>query len=54
MPRCKAPHIPDVMLDQLLSGMKASAAFNQGGLLELSCTRFPLTPICLRAHPKRS
>jgi putative transposase len=34
MPRRKAPHIPDVMLDQLLSGTKASAAFDQGGLLD--------------------
>lgn len=34
MPRRKASHIPDVMLDQLLSGTKASAAFDQGGLLD--------------------
>lgn len=34
MPRRKAPHIPDEMLDQLLSGTKASAAFEHGGLLD--------------------
>jgi len=34
MPRRKAPHIPDEMLDQLLSGTKASAAFDHGGLLD--------------------
>jgi len=34
MPRRKAPQIPDVMLDHLLSGTKASAAFEQGGLLD--------------------
>ena len=34
MPRRKAPHIPDVMLDQLLSGTKAAAAFDPGGLLD--------------------
>ena len=34
MPRRKAPQISDVMLDHLLSGTKASAAFEQGGLLD--------------------
>jgi len=34
MARRKEPQIPDVILDQLLSGTKASAASNQGGLLE--------------------
>ena len=34
MARRKAPHIPDAMLDQLLSGTKAAAAFDQGGLLD--------------------
>jgi putative transposase len=34
MARREAPQIPDAMLDQLLSGTKASAAFDQGGLLD--------------------
>ena len=43
MPRRRAPPIPDVMLHHLLSGTKASAAFEQAGLLaacrrEMSCS----------------
>jgi putative transposase len=34
MARRKDPQIPDALLDQLLSGSDASAAFDQGGLLD--------------------
>lgn len=34
MARRKEPHIPDAILDQLLSGMDAKTAFDQGGLLD--------------------
>ena len=34
MARRKAPQIADEVLDQLLSGTAASAAFDQGGLLD--------------------
>ena len=34
MARRKEPQIPDALLDQLLSGPEASAAFDQGGLLD--------------------
>jgi putative transposase len=34
MARRKDPQIPDALLDQLLSGSEASAAFEQGGLLD--------------------
>jgi putative transposase len=34
MARRKEPQIPDAILDQLLSGTEASAAFDQGGLLD--------------------
>jgi putative transposase len=34
MARRKAPHIPDELLDQLLSGTDAAAALQQGGLLD--------------------
>lgn len=34
MARRKEPLIPDALLDQLLSGSEASAAFDQGGLLD--------------------
>ncbi len=34
MARRKEPQIPDVILDQLLSGTAASAAFDRGGLLD--------------------
>ena len=34
MARRKEPQIPDAILDQLLSGTAASAAFDQGGLLD--------------------
>jgi hypothetical protein len=34
MGRRKAPAIPDEMLDQLLCGVSASTAFDQGGLLD--------------------
>jgi putative transposase len=34
MARRKDPLIPDALLDQLLSGSEASAAFDQGGLLD--------------------
>ena len=34
MSRRKEPHIPDALLDQLLSGSEASAAFERGGLLD--------------------
>src|SRR5215213_1435545 len=34
MARRKAPHIPDDVLDQLLSGTDAAAALQQGGLLD--------------------
>ena len=34
MPRRKAPQIADDILDQLLPGTQASAAFDQGGLLD--------------------
>lgn len=34
MARRKAPAIPDERLDQLLSGVSASTAFDQGGLLD--------------------
>ena len=34
MARRKEPQIPDALLDQLLSGSEASAAFDQGGLLD--------------------
>jgi len=34
MARRKEPQIPDALLDQLLSGSEASAAFDQGGPLD--------------------
>src|SRR3712207_1616042 len=34
MARRKAPHIPNELLDQLLSGTDAAAALQQGGLLD--------------------
>lgn len=34
MARRKEPHIPDAILDQLLSGADAKTAFDQGGLLD--------------------
>ncbi len=34
MPRRKEPAIPNELLDQLLAGGDASAAFDQGGLLD--------------------
>ena len=34
MPRRKEPTIPNELLDQLLAGGDASAAFDQGGLLD--------------------
>ena len=34
MPRRKEPAIPNQLLDQLLAGGDASAAFDQGGLLD--------------------
>jgi putative transposase len=34
MARRKEPPVPDAILDQLLSGTEASAAFDQGGLLD--------------------
>src|SRR5918998_3566793 len=34
MARRKAPHIPDEVLDQLLSGTDAAAALREGGLLD--------------------
>ncbi|KTR05277.1 transposase, partial [Aureimonas ureilytica] len=34
MVRCKAPHIPDALLDQLLSGADPKTAFDPGGLLD--------------------
>ena len=34
MARRKEPHIPDAILDQLLSGVDAKMAFDQGGLLD--------------------
>ena len=34
MPRRKEPAIPNALLDQLLAGGDASAAFDQGGLLD--------------------
>jgi putative transposase len=34
MPRRKEPAIPNELLDQLLAGVDASAAFDQGGLLD--------------------
>ena len=34
MPRRKEPTIPNALLDQLLAGGDASAAFDQGGLLD--------------------
>ena len=34
MARRKEPPIPDAILDQLLSGMAASMAFDRGGLLD--------------------
>ena|GEM_PF-4407620 len=33
MARRREPHIPDAILDQLLSGTDAKTAFDQGGLL---------------------
>src|SRR3712207_8728559 len=34
MARRKAPHVPDEVLDQLLSGTDAAAALREGGLLD--------------------
>src|SRR3712207_5946717 len=34
MARRKAPHVPDEVLDQLLSGTDAAAALQEGGLLD--------------------
>jgi putative transposase len=34
MPRRKAPHIPDELLDQLLAGADAKTAFDTNGLLD--------------------
>jgi putative transposase len=34
MPRRKAPHIPDELLDQLLAGADAKTAFDADGLLD--------------------
>jgi putative transposase len=34
MPRRKAPHIPDELLDQLLAGADAKTAFDANGLLD--------------------
>jgi hypothetical protein len=47
MPRCKAPVIPDDLLDQLLAGDDAGTALNSGGLLDalLSSPRRPSSTI---------
>ena len=48
MSRRKEPSIPNELLDQLLGGDAASAAFEQGGLL--AALRTPLTERALNAE----
>ena len=52
MARRKEPHIPDALLDQLLSGANAKTAFEQGGLLDALKKALAETPTLVELAEK--